>query len=60
MAFDTLSSELARRQLRADMFVVGGAAIAISYNNSWLLETLTLCSPTPLRCTKPPELLPDG
>lgn len=33
-AFDKLSSELARRQLRADMFVVGGAAIAIAYNNS--------------------------
>jgi len=33
-AFDKPPSELARRQLRADMFVVGGAAIAISYNNS--------------------------
>ncbi len=30
-AFDKLSSELARRGLRADIFVVGGAAMALAY-----------------------------
>lgn len=31
-AFDKLSSELARRELRADIFVVGGAAMALAYS----------------------------
>ncbi|MHB1533318.1 MAG: DUF6036 family nucleotidyltransferase [Acidimicrobiales bacterium] len=31
-AFDKLASELARRGLRADMFVVGGAAMALAYS----------------------------
>lgn len=30
-AFDKLASELARRGLRADLFVVGGAAMALAY-----------------------------
>jgi hypothetical protein len=30
-AFDKLGSELARRSLRADIFVVGGAAMALAY-----------------------------
>lgn len=30
-AFDKLDSELARRRVRAEMFVVGGAAIALAY-----------------------------
>lgn len=33
-AFGKLASELARRRLRVDMFVVGGAAIAIAYSTS--------------------------
>lgn len=31
-ALDKLASELARRQVRADLFVVGGAAIALTYD----------------------------
>jgi hypothetical protein len=30
-AFDKLSSECARRRIRADVFVVGGAAMALAY-----------------------------
>jgi hypothetical protein len=32
MAFDKLASELARRHVSADLFVVGGAAIALAYS----------------------------
>lgn len=31
-AFDKLSAELARRRVRVDMFVVGGAALALAYD----------------------------
>lgn len=33
-ALDELASELARRQVRADVFVVGGAAIALAYDTA--------------------------
>ena len=32
-AFEKLDSELSRRKVRADLFVVGGAAIALAYMN---------------------------
>ena len=32
LAFEKLSSELARRRVRVDVFVVGGAALALAYN----------------------------
>ena len=32
MAFDKLNSELARRRAEVDLFVVGGAAIILTYD----------------------------